>query len=84
MAKARRNQPSYTGTVDVEANGQWYSGTYTVQGGWVTVTSPHGTKSGEARNTPTDTYARRLLFEMVADFREPARTEREEPDQQER
>ena len=64
-----RRQPPPPEPVSVEYKGKAYSGTYTVEGGLVYVSSAHGSKATQQGNSPAEWIARRLLLELVADYR---------------
>lgn len=62
---------SQWGTVAIEKDGKTYSGTYTVSGQppMVTVSSAQGERTTQLGDSPAEMIARRLLNELVRDFR---------------
>jgi hypothetical protein len=70
MGNKRKNSP-VSHPVSVEYKGKQYSGTYTVEKGLVYLSSPHGSKGTQLGNSSAESIAAQLLFQLVADFRNP-------------
>lgn len=73
MPKNQRNAPQIPFDVEVEFGGKTFVGTYTIGGRppIVSVSSAYGSKSTQQGASPAESIARRLLHELVADFRRP-------------
>jgi hypothetical protein len=73
MPKNQPNRPPARYEVSVELDGKTFEGSYTVEGRppIIKVHSAYGSKATQQGASPAESIARRLLYELVADFRSP-------------